>query len=136
MSKNTNFKNIVGLSILVVVLMTLIVVVFQKFPNTYFIEFAEVCLTVLIICTIVIGLLIKRKQLGLSNKTLERIVVFLMVFGASFFGLYLYYVFMADVESNVTIDKLLSVFIGVCSLLLLIKIKYDLNTDSNDSVYD
>lgn len=126
---NSKLKNIGVLSILIIILITLIFFFSQKLSSDYFIDIAEIFLTVLIICSISLGLVVKRKMLKLNREYIKKLIVFLLVFGTSFFSLYLYYINEVSESKFLEVDKILSIAVGLFSIILLIKTKYDLDNN-------
>lgn len=126
---NSKLKNIGVLSILIIILITLIFFFSQKLSSDYFIDIVEIFLTVLIICSISLGLVVKRKMLKLNREYIKKLIVFLLVFGTSFFSLYLYYINEVSESKFLEVDKILSIAVGLFSIILLIKTKYDLDNN-------
>ena len=126
---NSKLKNIAIISSLIIILTTLIFFFTQNISSEYFIEVAEIFLTILIISSISIGIVIKRKLMKFKSKNIKKLLVFLIVFGTSFIGLYLYYINELNSFKTLAFDKIMSISVGLFSLALLLKIKYDLDNN-------
>ncbi len=123
---NMKRNNILFFSSFIIILMTLIFYFSQNISSEYFVLIAEIVITILTLISISVGILVKKNILKFNIPNSKLVLVFLLVFNATFFGLYLYYINKLKYFENLNLETIMSIIVGLFSLGLLIKIKYDI----------
>jgi hypothetical protein len=129
MESNIKKSTILILSSTIILLVTLIFIVAENYDTEYFLKGADVFFTLFIVLTIVLGISFKRKVLREKILRIKSIIVFMLVTGVSIFSLYIYYVIKVESLHTLSLDRVMTLIIAIISLILLVKICYDIENN-------